>query len=55
MRDPTTDEDHLIHHHIDPDNAAGNSGKEPAEMVEYYVKLVSAYPIISIEDGMAED
>jgi len=26
-----------------------------AEMVEYYVKLISAYPIISIEDGMAED
>jgi enolase len=25
------------------------------EMVEYYVKLVSQYPIISIEDGMAED
>jgi len=24
-------------------------------MVDYYVKLVSAYPIISIEDGMAED
>ncbi len=25
------------------------------EMVDYYVKLVSEYPIISIEDGMAED
>jgi enolase len=25
------------------------------EMVEYYVKWVDAYPIISIEDGMAED
>jgi enolase len=25
------------------------------QMVEYYVKLVSQYPIISIEDGMAED
>ena len=25
------------------------------EMVDYYVKLVSNYPIISIEDGMAED
>jgi enolase len=24
-------------------------------MVDYYSKLVSAYPIISIEDGMAED
>ena len=27
----------------------------PAEMVDYYVKWVSNYPIISIEDGMAED
>lgn len=26
-----------------------------AEMVEYYVKLVGKYPIISIEDGLAED
>jgi enolase len=26
-----------------------------AEMVEYYVKWVAAYPIISIEDGLAED
>ena len=26
-----------------------------AEMVEFYVKWISAYPIISIEDGMAED
>jgi enolase len=26
-----------------------------AEMVEFYVKWVAAYPIISIEDGMAED
>ena len=26
-----------------------------AEMVDYYSELVSAYPIISIEDGMAED
>ncbi|MBA7607479.1 Enolase [subsurface metagenome] len=26
-----------------------------AEMAEYYVKLAAAYPIISIEDGMAED
>jgi len=25
------------------------------EMVDYYVKLVSSYPIISLEDGMAED
>jgi len=27
----------------------------PAEMVDYYVKWVADYPIISIEDGMAED
>jgi enolase len=27
----------------------------PAEMVEFYAKLVEKYPIISIEDGMAED
>jgi enolase len=26
-----------------------------AEMVEYYAKWVSAYPIVSIEDGLAED
>ena len=26
-----------------------------AEMVEYYVKLASSYPLISIEDGLAED
>jgi enolase len=26
-----------------------------AQMVDYYVKLVSSYPLISIEDGMAED
>jgi len=26
-----------------------------AEMVDFYARLVSAYPIISIEDGMAED
>ncbi len=25
------------------------------EMIDYYVKLVSAYPVISIEDGLAED
>ncbi len=28
---------------------------EPGEMVDYYADLVSRYPIISIEDGMAED
>ena len=27
----------------------------PSEMVDYYVNLVSSYPIISIEDGMSED
>jgi len=27
----------------------------PAEMVDYYVKWAAEYPIISIEDGMAED
>jgi enolase len=27
----------------------------PAEMVDYYVKWVNEYPIISIEDGMDED
>lgn len=27
----------------------------PAEMVDYYANLVEKYPIISIEDGMAED
>jgi enolase len=25
------------------------------EMIDYYVKLTSAYPVISIEDGLAED
>jgi enolase len=27
----------------------------PAEMVDYYAALVDTYPIVSIEDGMAED
>ncbi len=27
----------------------------PHEMTDYYVKLCAAYPILSIEDGMAED
>lgn len=27
----------------------------PAEMVDYYANLVGKYPIISVEDGMAED
>jgi enolase len=26
-----------------------------AEMVDYYMKLASSYPVISVEDGMAED
>ncbi|MGH9272156.1 MAG: phosphopyruvate hydratase, partial [Ilumatobacteraceae bacterium] len=32
-------------------------GKElsPDDMVEYWVRLVDTYPIVSIEDGMAED
>jgi len=25
------------------------------ELVEYWVRLVDTYPIVSIEDGMAED
>ncbi len=29
--------------------------KTPAEMVEFYADLVDRYPIISIEDGMAEN
>ncbi len=32
-----------------------NKSLSPAEMVEYYKGLVSKYPIVSIEDGMAED
>lgn len=31
------------------------SEKSPAEMVDFYSKWVSRYPIVSIEDGMAED
>lgn len=27
----------------------------PAEMVDYYARLVEKYPIVSIEDGMSED
>jgi enolase len=29
--------------------------KTAAQMVEYYEKLVSSYPIVSIEDGLSED
>ena len=32
-----------------------NKELTPAEMVDYYAKLVKKYPIVSIEDGMAED
>ncbi len=35
--------------------ASENRKLSPAEMVEYYARLVEKYPIISIEDGMAED
>ncbi len=31
------------------------SRKQPAEMVEFYAAWVSRYPILSIEDGLAED
>ena len=34
---------------------ADNSKLSSAEMVSYYAKLVSKYPIISIEDGLAEN
>ena len=29
--------------------------KDSAQMVEFWEKLVNDYPIISIEDGLAED
>ncbi|MDR2736213.1 MAG: phosphopyruvate hydratase [Gracilibacteraceae bacterium] len=29
--------------------------KAPAEMIAYYESLIGAYPIVSIEDGLAED
>ena len=35
--------------------ASENKELTPEEMVDYYVNLVDAYPIFSIEDGMAED
>lgn len=38
-------------YHLEAENVALSS----AEMVNYYVKLVEKYPIISIEDGLAED
>ena len=33
----------------------GGRSLAPAEMVEYYAGLVDRYPIVSIEDGLAED
>jgi enolase len=33
----------------------GNRSLDSAQMVEYYAGLVDRYPIVSIEDGMAED
>ena len=35
--------------------AEAKPDKSPDEMVDFYAKLVDKYPIISIEDGMAED
>ena len=35
--------------------AESNPNKSPEEMVEFYATLSEKYPIISIEDGMAED
>ncbi len=35
--------------------AAEGRSLSPTEMADYYVKLVDQYPIVSIEDGMAED
>jgi enolase len=32
-----------------------NKQLTPSQMVDYYAKLVDKYPIVSIEDGMAED
>jgi enolase len=34
---------------------ADNSYLTPAQMVDYYARLVDKYPIVSIEDGLAED
>ena len=38
-------------YHLTAENVALSS----EEMVDYYVKLVDKYPIVSIEDGLAED
>ncbi|MBM3277722.1 MAG: phosphopyruvate hydratase [Candidatus Handelsmanbacteria bacterium] len=32
-----------------------NQARTPAQMIEYYKELCSRYPILSIEDGLAED
>ncbi len=50
--DPAASEFYRDGHYILPREGASLTTEE---MVDYYVKLVSAYPIISIEDGMAED
>ncbi len=34
---------------------AQNPGFLADEMIEYYQKLIKKYPIVSIEDGLAED
>ena len=34
---------------------SGGQSRTPAEMVQFYVDLADRYPIVSIEDGMAED
>ncbi len=38
-----------------PPRGRGQDRSPPAEMIEYYADLVDSYPIVSIEDGMAED
>ncbi len=35
--------------------AAENKAYSSTEMIDYYTKLVDKYPIVSIEDGLAED
>lgn len=50
--DPAASEFHEDGHYI---LAGENRQLSPAEMVSYYKNLVDKYPIISIEDGMAEE
>ncbi len=38
-----------------PIDVRGPRGLAPGEMVDYYAGLVDRYPIVSIEDGLAED